>query len=589
MIKRLLKSLREFKRPAWITMLVMMGEVGMEMLIPLKMADLIDIGFANADLSYIVKTGLILISFALCSLMFGLLGSFVGARAGTGFGKNLREDMFRNVQTFSFANIDKFSTSSLITRLTTDVSNVQNTFTMAIRMAVRTPVTLLFAVTMTFVISWKLALLVLATIPVLSTALILLARKVFPIFAQIFKKVDRMNNTVQENLRGIRVVKSFVREDYERGKFNAVSNEIYSEFSRVERILVWNGPIMMFVSYTAMILVVWLGAHFIVNGEPVTFRFMGDVFTTGLLTSIIAYAMQILMSCMGLSMIFVMMTISRESMRRIYEVLEENTTITDPEHPVTHVRDGSIEFRNVSFSYAGDENRECLTDVDLRIPTGATVGIIGSTGSSKSTLVQLIPRLYDVTEGQVLVGGVDVRNYDMVALRDAVAMVLQKNVLFSGTIKENMRWGDPDASDEEIIHALKLAAADGFIEEFPDKYDTYIEQGGSNVSGGQRQRLCIARALLKKPKVLILDDSTSAVDTATDAQIQRSFREYIPDTTKLIIAQRISSVQDADMIIVMDGGRINAAGTHEELLKSNPIYREVYESQRKGDGTDGRQ
>ena len=587
MIKRLLGSLREFRRPALITMLVMMGEVGMEMLIPLKMADLIDVGFANADLSYIVKTGLILISFALLSLMFGLLGSFVGARAGTGFGKNLREDMFRNVQTFSFANIDKFSTSSLITRLTTDVSNVQNTFTMAIRMAVRTPVTLLFAVIMTFVISWKLALLVLATIPILSTALILLARKVFPVFVRIFKKVDRMNNTVQENLRGIRVVKSFVREDYERDKFNEVSNEIYSEFSGVERTLAWNGPIMMFISYAAMLLVVWVSAHFIVNGEPVTVKLMGDVFTTGLLTSVIAYSMQILMSCMGLSMIFVMVTISRESMRRIDEVLEEKTTITNPEQPVTEVRDGSIEFRNVSFSYAGDESRECLTDVDLRIPTGATVGIIGGTGSSKSTLVQLIPRLYDVTEGQVLVGGVDVRQYDMVALRDAVAMVLQKNVLFSGTIKENMRWGDPNATDEEIIHALKLAAADGFIEEFPDKYDSYIEQGGSNVSGGQRQRLCIARALLKKPKVLILDDSTSAVDTATDAQIQRSFREYIPDTTKLIIAQRISSVQDADMIIIMDGGKINAVGTHEELLRDNPIYREVYESQRKGDSTDG--
>ena len=588
MIKRLLKSLREFKRPAILTMIVMMGEVGMEMLIPLKMADLIDIGFANADLSYIVKTGLILISFAVCSLLFGLLGAIIGAKAGTGFGRNLREDMFKNVQTFSFSNIDKFSTSSLITRLTTDVTNVQNTFTMAIKMAVRTPVTLLFSVIMTFVISWKIALLMLATIPILFTALMLLAKTVFPLFTRVFKKYDRLNNTVQENLRGIRVVKSFVREDYERNKFNTASNEIYGDFSRIERILAWNGPIMMFIAYGAMLLICWIGAHFIVNGEPVTFRFMGEVFTTGLLTSIISYAMQILGSCMGLSMIFVMMTMSRESMRRINEVLEEKTTITNPESPVTAIRDGSIEFRNVDFSYAGENGNLCLTDVNLKIPSGATVGIIGGTGSSKSTLVQLIPRLYDVTDGSVRVGGVDVRDYDMEALRDAVAMVLQKNVLFSGTIKENMRWGDPDATDEEIIHALKLAAADGFIEEFPDKYDTYIEQGGANVSGGQRQRLCIARALLKKPKVLILDDSTSAVDTATDAMIQRSFREYIPDTTKLIIAQRISSVQDADMIIVMDGGTINAVGTHEELLRENPIYREVYESQRKGDSKDGR-
>ena len=588
MVKRLLKSLREFRRPAILTMIVMLGEVGMEMLIPLKMADLIDIGFANADLQYIVKTGLILISFAVVSLCFGFAGAVLGAKAGTGFGKNLREDMFRNVQTFSFSNIDKFSTSSLITRTTTDVTNVQNTFTMAIKMAVRTPVTLLFAIIMTMVISWKIALIMIAAIPVLFAGLILLAKKVFPMFSRVFKKYDRMNNIVQENLRGIRVVKSFVREDYERDKFNSISNELFRDFSKIEKILAWAGPIMMFVVYGSMLLVAWIGAHYVVNGEPVTFAFMGDVITTGLLTSIISYSLQILMACMGLSMIFVMIIMSRESMRRISEVLSEETTIKNPADPAKEIRDGSIEFRGVDFSYGGEEGNLCLRNVDLMIPSGATVGIIGGTGSSKSTLVQLIPRLYDVTDGEVRVGGTDVRKYDLKALRDAVAMVLQKNVLFSGTIMENMRWGDPNASDEEIYHALKLAAADSFIEELPDKYETHIEQGGSNVSGGQRQRLCIARALLKKPKVLILDDSTSAVDTATDARIQQSFREYIPETTKLIIAQRISSVQDSDMIIVMDGGTVNAVGTHEELLHKNPIYREVYESQRKGDGSDDR-
>ena len=582
MIKKLLHSLREYKTAAILTMLVMTGEVVMETLIPFKMADLIDIGFGEGNLSYIIKTGLLLILFALGSFLFGVLGSLIGAKAGTGFAKNLRSDMFRNVQTFSFSNIDRFSTASIITRLTTDVSNVQNTFTMAIRMAIRTPMTMIFSALMTFFINWKLALIMLAIVPVLTAALMLIAWKVFPVFERAFKIFDRLNNIVQENLHGIRVVKSFVREEHEIDKFEKTSGEIFDNFSIAEKILAWNNPIMMACMYTGMLLIAWVGAHFIVNGEAVTVSFMGTVFTTGLLNSILTYSMQILFSCMGLSMIFVMMIISRESMRRITEILDEKATITDPERPVTEVKDGSIEFRNVDFSYAGDRERLCLANVSLKIPSGATVGIIGGTGSSKSTLVQMIPRLYEATAGQVLVGGVDVSQYDLFALREAVSMVLQKNVLFSGSIKDNMRWGNENASDEEIIHACKLAAADDFIREFPEGYDTHIEQGGTNVSGGQRQRLCIARALLKNPRILILDDSTSAVDTATDASIRRAFREEIPDITKLIIAQRISSVQDADMIVVMDNGRINAAGTHEELIKNNAIYREVYESQQKG-------
>ncbi len=582
MIKKLLHSLREYKTAAILTMLVMTGEVVMETLIPFKMADLIDIGFGEGNLSYIIKTGLLLILFALGSFLFGVLGSLIGAKAGTGFAKNLRSDMFRNVQTFSFSNIDRFSTASIITRLTTDVSNVQNTFTMAIRMAIRTPMTMIFSALMTFFINWKLALIMLAIVPVLTAALMLIAWKVFPVFERAFKIFDRLNNIVQENLHGIRVVKSFVREEHEIDKFEKTSGEIFDNFSIAEKILAWNNPIMMACMYTGMLLIAWVGAHFIVNGEAVTVSFMGTVFTTGLLNSILTYSMQILFSCMGLSMIFVMMIISRESMRRITEILDEKATITDPERPVTEVKDGSIEFRNVDFSYAGDRERLCLANVSLKIPSGATVGIIGGTGSSKSTLVQMIPRLYEATAGQVLVGGVDVSQYDLFALREAVSMVLQKNLLFSGSIKDNMRWGNENASDEEIIHACKLAAADDFIREFPEGYDTHIEQGGTNVSGGQRQRLCIARALLKNPRILILDDSTSAVDTATDASIRRAFREEIPDITKLIIAQRISSVQDADMIVVMDNGRINAAGTHEELIKNNAIYREVYESQQKG-------
>ena len=587
MIKKLLSCLREFKRPALLTMFVMCGEVIMETLIPLKMADMIDIGFADGNLPYIVKTGLILILYALVSLMFGLAGSLIGAKAGTGFAKNLRSDMYENIQTFSFGNIDKFSTSSIITRLTTDVSNVQNTFTMAIRMAIRTPMTMIFSILMTVFISWKLALIMLAAVPVLIFALFFIAKKVFPIFHRVFRTYDRLNSNVQENLHGIRVVKSFVRETYEKDKFNTTSDSIYDDFSLAEKLLAWNNPIMQFVIYACMLVVAFIGAKFVVGNEAVTVSIMGDTLTTGLLNSVFTYSMQTLSSCMGLSMIFVMVIISRESMNRIYEILMEKATITNPENPVTEVKDGSIEFDDVDFSYAGDMSRLCLSDVSLKIPTGTTVGIIGGTGASKSTLVQLIPRLYDVTAGRVLVGGVDVRDYDMYTLRDAVSMVLQKNLLFSGTIKENLRWGNPEATEEEIREACRMAAADSFIEEFPDKYNTHIEQGGSNVSGGQRQRLCIARALLKKPKVLILDDSTSAVDTATDARIRKAFKEVIPETTKLIIAQRIASVQDADMIIVMDNGKINAVGNHEELMKNNAIYREVYESQQKGGQEDG--
>ena len=582
MIKTLLASLREYKKPTIATMLVMMGEVAMEVLIPYKMADLIDVGFADGNLPYIIKTGLIMILFALISLGFGSLGSLFGAKAGTGFAKNLRSDMYKNIQGFTFSNIDKFSTSSIITRLTTDVTNVQNTFTMCIRMAIRVPMTLLFSVIMLAFISWKLALIILCTTPILTGVLMLLTKKVHPIFVRVFKIYDRLNNNVQENLHGVRVVKSFVREEYEKEKFSETSETIFENFSTAEKIIAWNGPIMQFVIYTSMIAMCWLGTYFIIGGEPVTVKLMGDVFTTGLLNSAISYSMQILGSCMGLSMIFVMLVISRESMNRITEVLVEKPTFSDPEEPVEEVMDGSIEFDDVDFSYAGDMKRLCLSDVSLKIPSGATVGIIGGTGSSKSTLVQLIPRLYDVTGGRVLVGGRDVREYSLYALRDAVSMVLQKNQLFSGTIKDNLRWGNPDATDEELIHACELAAADEFIREFPDGYDTEIEQGGTNVSGGQRQRLCIARALLKKPKILILDDSTSAVDTATDAKIRKAFREFIPDTTKLIIAQRIASVEDADMIIVMENGKVNGVGTHDELIRSNEIYKEVYESQKKG-------
>ncbi|MBQ9909897.1 MAG: ABC transporter ATP-binding protein [Lachnospiraceae bacterium] len=582
MISRLLKSLREYKKPAWLTMLVMIGEVVMEVLIPYKMADLIDIGFANGDMPYIVKTGIVLVLFALISLAFGTLGSFLGAKAATGFSKNLRSDMYRKVQEFSFTNIDRFSTSSIITRLTTDVARVQMAFGMSIRMAVRTPMTLAFSVAMTFFISWKIGLVMLGAVPVLAVIALLLARKVMPAFTRLFRSIDRLNTNVQENLHGIRVVKAFVRGDYEKKKFNATSERIYSDAYFAEKMMALTSPFIMGISYACMLIIAYLATYFIIGKEPVTVAIMGDVFTKGLLNSVLSYSMQILMSCMGLSMVFVMIMMSRESMRRIDEVLQEESTIADLEEAVREVKNGEIVFDDVDFSYAGDMKRLCLSDVNLRIPSGSTVGIIGGTGSSKSTLVQLIPRLYDVTGGRVLVGGTDVRDYDMKVLRDAVSVVLQKNTLFSGTIKDNLRWGNPDATDEEMERACRLASIDSFIQELPEKYNSRVEQGGTNFSGGQRQRLCIARALLKDPKILILDDSTSAVDTATDAKIQKAFREEIPDVTKIIIAQRISSVQNADMIIVMENGRIDEVGTHDGLVKTNRIYREVYESQQGG-------
>lgn len=568
-------------------MLVMIGEVVMEVLIPYVMADLIDRGFANGDMPLIVKTGIMLTVFAIISMAFGVLGAILGTRASAGFAKNLRSDMFRNVQRFSFENIDRFSTGSIITRVTTDVANVQNIFTMSIRIAVRAPMMMFFSILMMFFINWKLALIVLCAVPVLLAGLALIATKVFPIFTRMFKKIDKVNTHVQENLHGIRVVKSFVRGQHESEKFAENVEGISRDAVMAEKLLAWNGPIMMGGMYVVILALSFIGAHFILNGEPVTTPFMGTVFTTGLLNSVFTYSMQILMNCMMLSMIFVMMIMSRESMRRIAELLREETTIHNPENPVMEVEDGSIEFDDVDFSYAGSMDKLCLMDVSLKIPTGSTVGVIGGTGVGKTTMIQLIPRLYDATGGVVRVGGRDVREYDLTVLRDAVSVVLQKNTLFSGTIKENLLWGNENATEEEMVHACKVAAADGFIREFPDGYDTYIEQGGKNVSGGQRQRLCIARALLKNPKILILDDSTSAVDTATDAMIRKAFREELPETTKIIIAQRISSVEDADMILVLEGGRVNDVGKHEELLARNEIYREVFESQRKGGSSDG--
>ncbi len=582
MIKRLLKCVREYKKVSILCMLMTLAEVGMEVVIPYIMSYLIDDGLSAGNMGNIAKYGAILVVCTAMSLGFGVLNAFLGAKASVGFATNMRKDMYHIIQRFSFANIDHFSTSSIITRLTTDVTRVQMSYQMALRMALRMPLMLIFSMVMTFMISWKLAVIYLIVIPFLVGGLAFLSMKVNPIFRKVFRIFDTLNNNVQEDLHGIRVVKSFVREDYEREKFNKTSGEIFDGFTKAERLMAWNSPLMQGTMYITMLAISYIGAHMIVGQERVTVSLMGTVFTTGLLNSAFSYTGQVLMSCMGLSMIFVMIVMSRESMVRIVDILKEEPTITNPEAPVTEVKDGSIRFENVSFSYSDKAERNALQDVDLTIPSGATVGIIGGTGSSKSTLVQLLPRLYDVTSGCVKIGGVDVRQYDLKTLRDAVSVVLQKNLLFGGTIKDNLRWGNNSATDEEMIHACKLAQADGFIREFPEGYDTYITQGGTNVSGGQRQRLCIARALLKSPKVLILDDSTSAVDTATDAMIRKAFREEIPNVTKLIIAQRISSVQDADMIIVMDDGKVNGSGTHDELMKTNAIYREVYLSQQKG-------
>mgnify|MGYP004510071349 FL=1 len=572
MIKRLSQCIREYKKDAILSPLYVLVESLLDVAIPFVMAGLIDKGIEAGNMSMILRYGAILVGFALVALTFGALSGRSCARATAGFARNLRHDMFHHLQVYSFSNIDKFSSAGLVTRLTTDVSNVQNAFMMIIRTLIRCPAMLIFAMVMSFRINHDISLIFLAVIPILGVGLYLIIKHVHPVFERVFKTYDRLNGVVQENLSGIRVVKNFVREDHEIEKFDTISGTIYKDFSLAERILALNSPLMQGCVYACMILVSWLGAKQIVIGNM----------STGNLMSFFTYIMQILSSLMMLSMVFVMITMSRASAERIVEVLDEESDITNCDNPVYEVKDGSVEFTDVSFSYAKRPDKTVLDDIDLIIPSGQTVGIIGGTGSSKSSLVQLIPRLYDVTGGCVKVGGIDVRNYDLQTLRHNVAMVLQKNTLFSGTIKENLRWGNPDATDEELVHACRLAQADDFIRTFPDGYDTYIEQGGTNVSGGQKQRLCIARAILRKPKILILDDSTSAVDTKTDALIRQAFREEIPNTTKIVIAQRISSVMDADQIVVMDNGRINACGTHEELLANNEIYREVYESQQKG-------
>ncbi len=579
MIKTLAKSLREHKKGSVFTILLSVLEAAFEILIPLCMADLIDNGVDHGDMNAVWKYGVALLIFAILQLITGVLSAHVAAKTSVGFAANLRQDMYDNVQTFAFSNIDKFSTASIVTRLTTDVTNIQNAYQMLIRMAIRGPVMLIFSMAISFSINTTIALIFLAVIPVMSALLLLIIKKVNPVFKRVFHTYDELNNVVQENVKGIRVVKSFNREDYETNKFKGISKNIYDDFSKGERLLAFNSPIMQFFMYACMILISWIGAKAIVASGNNELLGM----TTGDLTALFTYAMQILTSLMMLSMVFAMITISIASARRIAEILNEQTDIATPENPETTVKDGSIRFENVDFVYASKADKKVLDNVNLWIKSGETVGIIGGTGSSKSSLVQLIPRLYDVTGGQLTLGGVDVKKYDLTTLRNAVAMVLQKNELFSGTIKENLRWGNENATDEEIEHACKLACADEFIQNFPDKYDTYIEQGGTNVSGGQKQRLCIARALLKKPKVLILDDSTSAVDTKTDASIQKSFAKFIPDTTKIIIAQRVSSVQHADQIIVLDDGKVIAVGKHDKLLKNCEIYREVYQSQKKGD------
>ena len=575
MIKKLAKSIREYKKESILTPIFVSLEVVMEVIIPLLMANLIDKGMYAGDMNEVLKIGLELVGAAMLSLIFGVLSGSVAAKASAGFAKNLRKDLYYKVQDFSFSNIDKFSTASIITRLTTDVTYVQMAFQMIIRIAVRTPLMLVFSLIMAFGINKELSLIFLILIPIVGVALGLISTKVYPIFDRVFKKYDDLNEIVEENVSSIRVVKSYVLEEKEKEKFEKTSNEIYKDFTKAEKIMALNSPIMQFAIYSALILISWFGAKIIVSSHM-------TALTTGELTSLLTYSIQILSSLMMLTMILVMCTMSKASAQRIVEILDEKPDLKNKKNPIEEVKNGDIEFKNVGFSYVGKKNKEVLKNINLKIKSGETVGIIGGTGDGKSSLINLIPRLYDVSEGKVLVGGVNVKDYDLKALRDQVANVLQKNVLFSGTIKENIRWGDENASDEDVERVCKLAQADEFIQGFDKKYDTYIEQGGTNVSGGQKQRLCIARALLKKPKILILDDSTSAVDTKTDSLIRKAFREEIPNTTKIIIAQRISSVQDADKIVVMDNGRIDAIGTHEKLLKSNKIYREVYESQTKG-------
>ena len=579
MIKKLARSVREFKSVAIATPITVTFEVIMEVVIPTLMAALIDNGVEGGNMNYILKMGLILVGCCALSLTFGALAGKFASEASAGFARNLRHDIFNKIQDFSFSNIDKYSTSSLITRLTTDVTNVQNSFQMITRIAVRCPMMLIFAMVMSFRINVELSLVFVAALPVLGVGLYFIMTRVHPVFTRGFKKYDKLNSVVQENLRGIRVVKSYVREDFEDKKFKKVSGEIYTDFVKAEKILAFNMPLMQLAVYACMLLICYFGAKLIVGSGA-------TVMTTGQLMSLMTYTMQILMSLMMLSMVFAMMVIASSSAQRIAEILNEKTDISNPDDPVLEVKDGEIDYRNVEFAYASKADTKVLENINVHIASGETVGIIGGTGSSKSSFVQLIPRLYDVTGGEVTLGGADVRKYDLDTLRNAVAMVLQKNELFSGTIAENLHWGNENATDEELKHACKLAQADEFVSAMPDGYNTYIEQGGTNVSGGQKQRLCIARALLKNPKVLILDDSTSAVDTHTDALIQKGLSKYMPQTTKIIIAQRISSVQNADKILVFDNGRIVAQGTHAELLKTCDIYREVYESQQKGGNDD---
>ena len=578
MIKKLMKSIGEYKKDTILTPLFVSLEVVLEVIIPLLMAKLIDEGVYDGNMNIVYKIGFELILCAILSLLFGMFSGIFASKASSGFAKNLRKNLYYKVQDFSFSNIDKFSTSSLVTRLTTDVTNTQRAFQMVIRIAVRTPLMLITSLFFAISISAKLSLIFLVIVPILGVGLYWITTTVHPIMKRVFHTYDDLNNVVEENVSGIRVVKSFVIEDKETQKFEKVSNSIYKDFSKGEKILALNSPLMQFSIYICILAISWFGAKIIVNTG------MTEL-TTGELMTMLTYSIQILSSLMMLSMVLVMITISKSSAERIVEVLDEESDITNPDTPIKEVKDGSIKFDKVSFSYVKDKQKECLKDINLDIKSGETVGIIGGTGSGKTSLVNLIPRLYDVTEGELLVGGEDVRKYDLEDLRNQVACVLQKNVLFSGTIAENIRWGDENASDEDVKRVCKLAQADEFIMQFPDGYNTYIEEGGTNVSGGQKQRLCIARALLKHPKILILDDSTSAVDTKTDSLIQTAFQTEIPDTTKIIIAQRISSIENCDKIVVMDNGRIDGIGTHEELLKSNEIYKEVYESQMKGSDT----
>ena len=575
MYKRLLKCVREYKAPSLLTLLFIALEAVIECFIPFIAAKLINSVENGAVMEDILRSGLILIAMAVASLCCGGLAGFTCAKASCGFAKNLRHDVFKRIQTFSFENMDKFSTASLVTRMTTDITNAQMSYMMLIRIAVRAPLMLIFSTVMAFVMGGTLAFAFVVIIPLLAGGLIMVARFAMPAFRRVFKKYDRLNESIEENVRGIRVVKGFSRENYEREKFNTASEDICKDFTKAERLVVLNEPLMRFCSYFNMVFVLAMGAFLIITTN-------GSYIGVGEISAMLTYGMQVLMQLMMLSMIYVTLTISAEAIKRIAEVLGEESTLHNPDEPVYEVKDGSLTFKNVSFKYSATAENYALSDIDLRIESGMTVGILGGTGSSKSTLVQLIPRLYDVTEGAVEVGGVDVRDYDMDTLRGAVAMVLQKNLLFAGTIKENLRWGNPDATDEELIEACKLAQAHDFVTSFPDGYDTHIEQGGNNVSGGQKQRLCIARALLKKPKILILDDSTSAVDTRTDALIRAGFKSYIPETTKIIIAQRVASVQDADLILMMEGGRIAAAGNHDQLMASCDMYREIYEQQTRG-------